>query len=68
MTAARLALATALFLTVLATPADAATRYVRDSSYVDHRGVRICLYIKQVKTWRTLWLWDSRGYHLRRCR
>ncbi len=68
MTAARLALATVLFLTVLASPADAAQRFVRDGSYIDHRGERICLMIRQVKGWWTLWLWDSRGsYVLRVC-
>ncbi len=61
---ARLALVTALMLAFLAVPApaDAATRYVRDGSYIDHRGVRIALCIRQVSVgWGWFRVWDSRG-------
>lgn len=62
----RRALATALltptFLLVLAAPSDAATRYVRDGSYINHKGVRIALCIRQVSIgWGPFRLWDSRG-------
>jgi hypothetical protein len=70
---ARLALATVLFLTILATPADAATWEDCPKGYTK-RNVKLvydhfdpmqntCRYVKSRRSWKTLGFWNAqRGF------